>query len=125
MNIHERGRKLLNRVTNSTAGTGVSVLYTRGATTAPLVVTPTREQPDGVAVPNPGTRSADRQRDYIIVLADLVEADLGTPTEGDRITETFDGTPTTFEVVKSRTEPSWRWLDQGRTRLIVHTREQQ
>jgi hypothetical protein len=124
VNLHERGQAFQNRVTRSTAGTGVSALYARGEATVPLVATPTREQPDGTTVPSPGTRSADRQRDYILVLADLVAAGFNLPAEGDRITETLNGSPVVFEVVKNRTEPAWRWYDQQRTRVIVHTREQ-
>ena len=45
MNLHERGQTVLNRVTNGTAGTGVAVLYTRGATTAALVLTPATPDP--------------------------------------------------------------------------------
>lgn len=124
MNLHARGQRLLNRVTNSDAGTGVSVTYTRGATSATLTATPTREQDDGIAVPSPGTRSADRQREYLIVYADLVSAGLSEPAEGDRIAETINSASVVYEVVRNRTEPCWRWADQQRTRVIVHTREQ-
>lgn len=127
MNLHARGQRLLNRLTADAAGTGVSVTYTRasgtGAGTAALTATPMREQPDATAQPSPGTRSADRQREYVIVYADLVAGGFGEPVEGDRITETVNGAAVVFEVVRNRLEPAWRWADQQRTRVVVHTRE--
>ena len=121
MNLHERGQALLNRVTADAAGTGVSVTYTRGATTATLTVTPSRENQDAVTQPSPGTRSTDRERDYLITYANLVTAGLNEPEEGDRITEVLAGVSAVFEVVRRRTEPAWRWADVQRTRVRVHT----
>ena len=121
MNLHQRGQRLLNRVTRSETGTGVSVLYTRGATTAPLVVTPSVEDLDATTQPSPTARNLDRERDYLIVLADIVSAGFGVPADGDRITETLNGVAETFEVTARRTEPAWRWADAQRTRVRVHT----
>lgn len=105
MNIHERGQAVLNRVTSSTAGTGVSVLYTRGVTTAALVATPAKIDPDATAQPTATTRSQDRERHYFIVLADLTAAGFGEPQNGDRITEVIGGAPTVWEVTPRRTAP--------------------
>lgn len=124
MNLHSRGQRLLNRTTASDAGTGVVVTYTRTSTARTLTATPMREQEDGVAVPNPGTRSADRQREYVIVYADLTAHGFNAPQEGDRITEIINGVSVVFEAVRNRTEPCWKWADQQRSRVIVHTREQ-
>lgn len=123
MSLHARGQRLLNRTTGTAAGTGVSVTYTRGGTDYPLTATPSRENDDAVSVPNPGTRVSDRERDYLIVYADLVAAGLGEPAEGDRITETLNGAAVVFEVGRRRTEPAWRWADHQRTRVRVHTRQ--
>lgn len=122
--IHARGQRLLNRVTGDTAGTGVGVTYTRGGTSATLVATPYREQPDATTAPAPGTRTADRQREYAIEYAVLSAAGFGEPAEGDRITETLNGVSAVFEVCRNRTEPAWRWADEStRTRVVVHTRQ--
>ena len=120
MNIHERGQKILNRTTNSAAGTGVSVLYTRGSTTAALVVTPAKLSEDASTQPSPTGRNSDKERHYFVVLADLVAAGLGEPLEGDRITEVLNGTPCVFEVAPRRTEPEDRWNTQ-RDRVRVRT----
>lgn len=122
MNLHQRGQSFLNRTTRSTAGTGVDVLYARGDATVSLVATPTREQPDETLAPTEHTRSDDRQRDYIVVLADLISAGFGVPAEGDRITETLAGEQVVFEVGPREREPAWRWADAERTRVRVHTR---
>lgn len=122
MNLHQRGQALLNRTTRSQAGTGVPVLYARGEAAAAITATPTREQPDETLAPTQHTRSDDRQRDYLIVLADLASAGFGLPAEGDRITETLAGEPVTFEVMPREREPAWRWADAERTRVRVHTR---
>lgn len=119
MNIHERGQVVLNRVTGSTAGTGVNVLYTRGATTAPLVVTPAVIDPDVTAQPSPTARSQDKERHYFIVIADLVAAGFGNePQNGDRITEVLNGAATVWEVTPRRTSPEDEWNTQ-RNRVKV------
>lgn len=123
MNLHARGQRLLNRVTRSDAGTGVEVIYTRSGTARTLTATPYRQAVDTVSVPTPGARVDDRQREYLIVYADLVAAGFGEPLAGDRITETLNGASVTFEANKPPTEPLWRWADTERTRVIVHTRK--
>lgn len=123
MNLHARGQSLHNRVTASTVGTGVEVIYTRGGTARTLTASPYRQSIDSVSVPTPGAKIDDRQREYLIVYADLVSAGFGEPAAGDRITETLNGTATVFEANKPPTEPLWRWADNERTRVIVHTRK--
>lgn len=121
MNLHERGQRVLNRVTNSTAGTGVAVLYTRGATTAAMVITPATPDADASTQPSPTGRNQDKERFYFIVLADLVAAGLNEPQDGDRITEVIGGTPTVWEVSPRRTEPDQQWntqRDRVRVRCI-------
>jgi hypothetical protein len=123
VNLHARGQRLHNRVTADAAGTGVSVTYTRGATSATIVATASRENQDAVTSPTPGARVDDRERDYLIAYADLTAAGFDAPAAGDRITETLNGVAAVFEVTKPRTEPAWRWADVQRTRVRVHTRK--
>ncbi len=120
MNIHERGQKILNRGTRSTAVSGVSVLYTRGEMTAPLVVSPAKLSEDASTQPSPTGRNSDKERHYFIVLADLVAAGFGEPLDGDRITEVLNGEPCVFEVAPRRTEPEDRWNTQ-KDRVRVRT----
>lgn len=110
---------MLNRVTRSLTGTGVSVTYTRGGESAELVATPLAEGQDVAALPPPAGRSNVRERVYLIVYADLVDAGLNQPAAGDRITEIINGEDATFEVTPLRTEPAWRWADAQRTRVRV------
>lgn len=121
MNIHQRGQKVLNRGRKSTAVSGVSVLYTRGGTTVPLVVTPTTPDPDTSTQPSSTGRNADKERFYTIVLAVLTAAGLGEPEEGDRITEVLNGVSCVFEVTPRRTEQAEQWntqRDRVRVRCI-------
>lgn len=122
MNIHARGQALLNRTTRTDAGTGVAVTYTRAGVGHTLTATPAVIQQDAVTAPTPNTRSADRERDYLIVFADLVTAGLNEPQEGDRITETINGASVVFEAIRNRTEPFWKWADAQRTRVQIHTK---
>jgi hypothetical protein len=112
VNLHQRGQVLLNRVTKSETGTGVSVLYTRGATTAPLVITPATPDADASTQPSPTGRNQDKERFYFVVMADLTAAGLNEPQDGDRITEVIGGTPTVWEVSPRRTEPDTQWNTQ-------------
>lgn len=122
MNIFERGQATINRVTNDPAGTGVSVLYTRGATTNALVVTPANINQDTTAQPSPTARNQDRERFYFIVVADLVAAGFGgEPVNGDRVTEVLGGVPQVWEFTTNRTEPGDQWnaqRDRVRIRCI-------
>lgn len=113
------------------AAAGVSVVYrpkdpafTDGVAVTAVTGQEARDlatRPAGSAV-----RVNNRERDYLIVLADLTAASAGAftlPAEGDRITETIDGREVTFEVSKRDGEPCWRWSDRERTRLRVHTKQ--
>jgi len=120
-NIHARGQRVLNRGRNSTAVSGVSVLYTRGATTVPLVATPLTPDADANTQPSPTGRNADKERFYSVVLADLTSAGFGEPQEGDRITEVLGGVACVFEVTPRRTEQAEQWntqRDRVRVRCI-------
>lgn len=124
MNLHERGQRLLNRVTASAAGTGVSVTYTRGGTSAPLVATAARLTPDATTPPTPGAKVDDRERDFFVVYADLVAAGFGEPQQGDRITVAASGTSITYEMHRPQSKPGWEWADEPyRTRVVIRTRK--
>jgi hypothetical protein len=123
VNIHARGQSLLNRGTNDAAGTGVSVTYTRSATSATIVATAARLTPDATTPPVPGAKVDDRERDYFIVYADLVAAGFNEPQSGDRITETINGTAVIFEMHRPQSQPGWSWADAQRTRVVIHTRK--
>ena len=119
MNIHERGQLIQNRGTNSTAVSGVSVLYSRkDVGTFPLVVTPTTIGVDTSTQPSPTGRNQDRERFYFIVVADLVALGLGEPQNGDRLTEVIGGVSMMWEVSPRRTEPDEQWNTQ-RDRIRV------
>lgn len=122
MTLHARGQRLLNRVTGTTARTGVSVTYTRGGVSAPLVATPARLTPDATTQPTPGARVEDRERDYFLVYADLVAAGFGEPQAGDRVSETLNGAAAVFEIHRPQSKPGWEWADAQRTRVLIHTR---
>ena len=60
-------------------------------------------------------------RDYLFAAADLVlNGNAVTPLPGDRITEA-DGQ--VYEVLPIAGEPAWRYSDNARTSLRVHTRQ--
>ena len=64
-----------------------------------------------------------QSRDFLIRAEDLVLA--GGPAEpaaGDRIKETIDGQVLVFEVMAPGDEPPWRYSDQWRKTLRVHTK---
>jgi hypothetical protein len=111
------------------AAAGVSVLYYPKGSVVGLALTAVTgqeardlaTQPAGNAV-----RVNNRERDYLIVLADLIAASgetVALPAEGDRIVETINEAEVTFEVSKRNGEPCWRWSDRERTRLRVHTKQ--
>jgi hypothetical protein len=97
---------------------GVSVTYTRGATTRTITALEGRtvfsSQLDG------GPRIEFGDRDYLIEAADLTA--FGEPQLGDRITEVIGSTTRVWEIKTPGTgEPAWRWSDPGHTRYRVHT----
>lgn len=101
-----------------TAAAGVSISYTRGATTLSLAAivgrTVFRSNNDQGAVIQFG------DRDYLIEASALT---LGAPALGDRIVETIDGVSSTFEVITPDTnEPAWRWSDPAQTRWRIHVK---
>lgn len=97
---------------------GVSVTYTRGATsrtvTALVGRTVFSSNLDG------GPRIEFGDRDYLIESSEMTA--FGDPAIGDRITETLAGSQRVWEVMTPGTgEPAWRWSDPQHTRYRVHT----
>ena len=118
--IHARGQAVLNRVTRSLTGTGVSVTYTRGVESAELVATPLVEGQDVTALPPPAGRSNVRERVYLLVFADLTDAGFGEPQPGDTLTETVGGETEVYEVIpRGGVLPPWDWQDSAHTVVRV------
>lgn len=122
MGLLSRGASFLNRVLPVAAGPPAGLTYTRaGIDPATVIGWAGIEDRDEAVNPTPTTRSTDRERDYMIAVAELTA--FGVPQEGDRITETINGAATVFEVSKRDREPCYRFADHARTRYRIHTRK--
>ena len=61
-------------------------------------------------------------RDYLIAAEDLVlSGGVVEPADGDQIHDATDGRK--YEVLAPRGEPSWRYSDNRRTMLRIHTKD--
>jgi hypothetical protein len=61
-------------------------------------------------------------RDYLLAAADLVlGGSVVQPAPGDRIEDALDGRA--YEVLAPRGEPVWRYSDNRRTTLRIHTKD--
>lgn len=127
MGLLSRGSAFLNRAlaggdSEHTGAAGVSVTYTRGATSFTTTAIPSSPLIDSTVEPTPGARWNDSERDYQIPIAALLAVVIEEPAEGDRITETINGEATVWQVYRRDREPCWRWSDSQRTRARIHTR---
>lgn len=62
-------------------------------------------------------------RDFIITAADLIlGGQPATPMPGDTISEADDGTTRVYEVLSQGTAQPWRWSDQSRRTMRIHTK---
>lgn len=62
-------------------------------------------------------------RDFLIETAALIlDGQLVLPERGDVITETMGGRTYTYELLDLGDEPSWRYSDEYRLQLRVHTK---
>jgi hypothetical protein len=62
-------------------------------------------------------------RDYLVTAAELVlQANPILPSRGDRIREEQDGKVYVYEVIAPGSEPCWRWSDDYRRTLRIHTK---
>jgi len=99
-----------------------TVTYQRGAATVELKAKlgrtqrPTQDQF--------GVQFTWEARDYIVHAADLVLDGVQVePQEGDRIVETIGGKAVTFEVLPGPGEPCFRFSDNYRIELRIHTKQ--
>ena len=97
---------------------GVSVTYSRGATSATLIATVGEtvfESDNEFGVLRIETR------DYIVTRSRLDAAGFGEPERGDRITETQGDDVVTHEVLDRQGMMPFRYCDQSRKRIRIHT----
>jgi hypothetical protein len=107
----QRKKYLSKPVTYSRAEDEVEVLATVGKTTFQI---------DSGA----GVAESFESRDFIVTAADLVlDDELVTPERGDRISETQGGQTFVYEVMGPGQEPCWRWSDQYRKAMRIHTKQ--
>ena len=100
-----------------------SVVYRRGNADVTVSATVGRtllKLQDGMG----GVRMEWTDRDFLIAAADLVLA--GTPVlpeRGDQIRETQGSRTFVYEVMAPGQEPPWRWSDEFRVLLRIHTKQ--
>lgn len=96
------------------------VTYSRGADEVTLSATVGRS--DFETHTEFGIETAEA-RDYLVLAADLVLAGSAVePVRGDQITETIGGVEHVFEVRAPGGAPPWRWSDQNRLTMRIHTK---
>jgi hypothetical protein len=122
MGLLQAGQAYLAGAVGKAAGVGIS--YARGAT----VVTITAESGAAwvgrtafTSVQQGAIRVEWGDRDYLILASAL--AAIGEPAEGDRITETVNGTAKVFEVMSPGGEPPWRYSDPQRSVFRLHVKQ--
>lgn len=124
MTLAAAGAAFLNAAMKEAAGVTVTYQPKEGVNLSkPLTVWTGTPGLDEAARPDGAARVVGRERDYLVLLADLTELTGGRlPQEGDRVTETIGGREYAFVVSKRGNEPCWRWSDRERTRLRVHVK---
>jgi hypothetical protein len=108
---------------------GVSVVYSRkllGVWTAlgtGGVITATVGKTLFELTDDQGFLTKFESRDFLIPVADLLLAAVATlPLAGDRISEVQGGTTYTYEVMGPGNEPAFRYSDDFRKLLRIHTK---
>ena len=100
-----------------------SVLYRRGSQEVPVSATVGRtllKLQDGFG----GVRMEWTDRDFLIAAADLVlNGTRVLPERGDQIRETLGSRTFVYEVMAPGQEPPWRWSDEFRVLLRIHTKQ--
>lgn len=101
---------------------GVSVAYSRGATSATITATigETIFESD-----NEFGVLRIESRDFIVTKSRLDDAGFGEPQRGDRITETQGSDLVTHEVLDRQGAMPFRYCDQSRKRVRIHTTKAQ
>ena len=109
----------------STKVAGETLTYSRPSTaqSVPLTVTPGQSML-ALDVGDGGTRIEWTDADFLIVAAELSLGGVAVePQRKDRITRTKGGKTVVYEVLPYENEPCWRWADEHRTLMRVHTKE--
>jgi len=71
-----------------------------------------------------GVLEKTESRDFLLYARDLVLGSGTTlPRRGDRIRETVDGVTYIYEVMAPGKAPAWRWSDDYRHTLRIHTKQ--
>lgn len=119
MSLLARGNSTLER--KRAGATARAVVYARGAEWAAVNATPNRLVSEQVTDAGVGLRLD--QWDWILRAADL--AAFGDPAPGDFIRDTDAGGVTRVYIVAGNAgEPVWRWADEDRLALRIHTKYQ-
>ncbi len=126
-NLMSRARAMLARNLQTAAGVA-SITITRKVGASTLSMTLTNIAWVGntlfrLQTGAGGSRMEWGDRDYQIP-ADKYDFGAGPaePAEKDRVTETINGQVRKFDTLAPEGEPAWRWLDNGRTILLLHTK---
>ncbi len=100
---------------------GVSVTYSRAGDS--VVLTATVGTTEFEWVDDDGATQEIEARDYLVRAADLIlAAALTLPAVGDKIVEVAGAKTYTYQVMAFGDEPAWRYSDQQRVRLRIHTK---
>lgn len=120
MGLLDRGMAFLNAATK-TAG-AVAVVYVRGGTLY-AVDAVLGERRDETTQPTPPGRTDWREIDFLVTVADLTAAGVGTPAIGDQLRLTLGGAARTFELMRREGEADWRYTDASRTCYRLHCKQ--
>lgn len=101
---------------------GTSITYRRGTLSASL--TATKGRSEFAELDNNGHLVRTESRDWLMEADDIVLGGRAVlPQRGDRIEETAGGTKHVYELMQFGDEPPWKYSDEERVRIRVHTRE--
>ncbi|MCP4248080.1 MAG: hypothetical protein GY778_13620 [bacterium] len=103
------------------ANAGGSVTYSRGGDS--VVLTAGVGRSEFAWLDDAGATIEEEARDYLVIAAELILAAAATlPAAGDKIVEVAGGTTYTYQVMAFGDEPPYRYSDQQRVRLRIHTK---
>src|SRR5262245_30135234 len=118
MSFLSRGNAFLERKRN--AATGIDVTYQRGVLSAPVKATPNRLQVD--QLDEVGIALRLEEWDWIFKTADLAIFD--KPKPGDFIRQISGSVTSVYVVTSNGGEPVWRYADENRLAIRVHSKWQ-
>lgn len=100
---------------------GVTISYRRGAASVTLTAVPGRTPFEQTT--STGMLLQFESRDWLITASELLlDSVVVTPQLGDEIRETVGAVTHIYRVLEHNGQPAWRYCDQYRTRLRVHTK---